>query len=111
MTSKTAVPTGEKIGTISIDLVPYPVVKEGEHLVVKECSGSILAQLEVPDRHCWTRYYGGWLGDRFGAISYSSDDEGSCSFKTDSFDAVVNWVSEKFDAIISIGYEVLEDLN
>lgn len=94
---------------ICLDLALYDVTSEGEHLVVHDCGGSILAKLETPERNCWTKHYGGWLGDKFGAINYDSDSQ-TCSFKTKSFDAVIDWLTENFDRIDSIGYEALEDL-
>lgn len=95
--------------SICIDLTTYQVTFEGDYLVIKDCAGSILSQLEKPARDCWTKHYGAFIDDEWCPIEYDAEEE-QCTFRTHEFDAVLQWISDNFYAIDSIGYEVLEDL-
>ncbi len=93
---------------ITIDLTPYQVVAEGDNLVIKDCSGSVLSNLEKDSRLGWNECYGGWVGDKFVSISY---ENGECAFGTTDLTAVAEWIDANFDRIESIGYEALEDID
>jgi len=95
--------------TINIDLCPYAMVREGEFWVIKDCAGSILSELEKPERDCWTAHYGDFVGDKFCSITYNAEDE-QCEFRHPDSDAVIEWIGEHFNAIESIGYECLQKL-
>jgi hypothetical protein len=101
--------TQRETATVSIDLVPYEMRREGKYWVVKDCAGSILSNLERPDRLGWTENYGDFIGSEFCEISYDPDAE-ECAFAHDNSDEVVEWISQSFESIVSIGYETLRDL-
>jgi len=96
--------------TINIDLVPYEMKREGNYWVIKDCAGSILADLKAPERAGWNEYYGGWIGGKFCNIYYDDEAE-ECAFEHPNVDAVIDWVSDNFERIASIGYETLERLD
>lgn len=96
--------------TVTIDLVPYEMRREGKYWVIKDCGGSLLASLERPERLCWTRCYGDFIGDDFCEISYYPEEE-ECAFAHPDSDAVIEWLSQSFEKIDSIGYEALRDLD
>lgn len=98
----------DKKMSITLDLVPYEVAREGDYLVIKDCAGSILANLEKPKRLGWNECYGAWIGEKFVCVSY---EDGECQFETHDLEAISDWIDTKFDAISEIGYECLEDLN
>ena len=94
--------------TVSIDLVSYEVVREGDNWVVN-CGGSILSKLQKPSRLWWNERCGSVVGEHFCDITYDAEEE-SCSFETKSFEDVVQWISDNFYRIEAIEYEALDNL-
>ena len=89
--------------------VPYEVKEDNGEVKVLDCAGSVLSNLDKPDRICWSKFSCGSVEDdncnkEWFDIYY---DDGVLTAET-SFDNLVQWLSENIDAIESIGYECLE---
>lgn len=111
------------MATITIDLCPYDVEITPAGVRILDCGGSILSRLDnrcfktgnrFSADHCYTR-----VGNQGCYVFYESDDdedgigdsvvfEPMRGFTTPEFDEVVEWVRVNFDAIQSIGWELLK---
>ncbi|KXS55079.1 MAG: Uncharacterized protein AWU57_582 [Marinobacter sp. T13-3] len=110
--------------SITLDLTPYEVAMEGEnHLTIKDCGGSVLANLNNDPAVTGDRFSEDW--DRIVAetadgdlreykVSYDQDtDNGAeCTFtpadgNAPVLDEVADWISQNYDRMESIGAETL----
>ena len=103
--------------SITIDLVPYDVYPDGRGFRIEEVGGSILAKLNNdPAVTGWRRsdeYSLSCIDEVAIEVTYSDDclyieKARGRSTKRLTFNRVVKWISENFDRIDSIGWEMLE---
>lgn len=101
---------------ITIDLVTYDVTVEngGACVVIHDCAGSILSKLDTSkgSRFAQDHQYAQLPSGQWVAVEYDADTEtctfSSCNKKPIDIDDIVEWVYNHYDAIESIGWEVLE---
>lgn len=111
---------------IEIDLTPYDVdfSDDGRALTIKNCMGSILGELDnsvekTGNRFSEERASSFYINDNDKAVylDFDFEDDGMSIYftpmqtKDEMMDITESWISSKFDAIKSIGYEVLEKEN
>ena len=111
---------------IDIDLTPYEVAIEGNHLAVKDCGGSVLRNLNNDPEVTGDRFSGesnrlvvedaqGELREYRVEYHVGQGAEGdTCYFtpqdgKAPALDDIIQWISENFDRMESIGHNTLMD--
>lgn len=108
----------DPITKIIIDLCPYAfsVQDEGQTIVIHECGGSILSKLYDPreERIYSVIYSRSDSAEDIHTAVYFEPALNECVFSTKYLnnetltpEHVIEWISGNFDAIQSIGYELL----
>ena len=104
---------------ITLDLVSYDVTSGhgGAQIIIHDCAGSILSKLDTSkgSRFAEDYQYARLPSGQWVYVEYDADDE-TCTFSSTNrepidFDDILEWISQNYDAIESIGWEVLEKSN
>ena len=98
-----------------IDLVPYSAVITEDGVLIRDCAGSVLANLDndpaVTHYHFSDEFTEAEWEDAYFSVYYA---EGECEFlfydkqTQNKADIVEEWLAAHFDAISEIGWEVLK---
>jgi len=108
---------GIQMPVITIDLVSYDVIQENKQTItIKDCRGSVLGKLdnnpEVTGNRFSDEYKYTLFGENVWVQVFFEDDDivftSNFNSKADiNFTMLETWVRYNFDAIDSIGYEIL----
>lgn len=111
------------MATLTIDLIPYDVDLTNGTICVREVRGSVLAMLDnrkettgtrSSEDRCYTKISNSWC--RVTYDTSNPEDHGDIIIFTPcpgqappTFDDFVEWLSDNFDRIQSIGWEMLKE--